>query len=532
VTSKTVGELIRLRAEEQGASDFFVCDDERLTYADADRRSRALGRRLVEAGVGRSSRVGILFPTGVDFVVTWLAINRIGAATVPVSTFSKPDELRQIITSSDTNMLLGVGAYKRHDYVRALGEAFRGLDLCRADPISCPDAPSLRSVFLSGGAGVHPSRDLASFSERESSISDHMMDAIEADVRPDDRMVIVYTSGSSGDPKGVVHQHGALLAHLENLSVLRGLRPGVKLFSNSPLFWIGGISYNLAGVLVAGATLLCSDAPDAGEALDFIERERPDLVNGYVHSIADLVSHPSFQERDFSSIRSGNLYPMLPHAIRPADPGLRHNMLGLTETGGVCLMCPDESDLPERYRGSFGKPVPDLEARVVDPASGHETGPGELGELWLRGPFLMEGYYGKERHQVFSTDQWYPTGDLFCVDSDGFFYFKGRRNEVIKTRGANVSPREIEPVMSELCGGLPVVVFGVPDAEQDEMVAAAVLASTEVKVDFSGILEEAHSRLSSYKVPSVLIRIEPNALPKLSSGKPDLHRLREIVRGR
>ncbi len=141
----------------------------------------------------------------------------------------------------------------------------------------------------------------------------------------------------------------------------------MKLFSNSPLFWIGGLGYNVVGTLVAGSTLVCSNSLDGGVTLDLIERERPELVNGFVQSIANLVTHPTFGDRDFSSIRSGNLYPILPDDIRPADPELRHNMLGMTETGSVCLMSSDERDQPERYRGSFGIPVPELEARVVNP---------------------------------------------------------------------------------------------------------------------------------------------------------------------
>ena len=210
------------------------------------------------------------------------------------------------------------------------------------------------------------------------------------------------------------------------------------MFSNSPLFWIGGVGYNVLGTLVAGSTLVCSTSLDGGATLDLIERERPELVNGFAQSIANLVTHPTFASRDFSSIRSGNLYPLMPDTIRPADTELRHNMLGMTETGSVCLMSPDESDLPERYRGSFGRPVPELEARVVNPDTLADCAPGEQGELWFRGPLLMEGYYGRERHEVFTADGWYRTGDAFTVDEEGFFYFHGRRGDMIKT-GARTS---------------------------------------------------------------------------------------------
>ena len=152
----------------------------------------------------------------------------------------------------------------------------------------------------------------------------------------------------------------------------------------------------------------------------------------------------------------------MPDDVRPANPDLRHAMLGMTETGSVCLVSDDESDQPEHRRGSFGRPAPGFEATVVDPDTGATCGPGEPGELCLRGPFLMEGYYGRERHEVFDADGWYRTGDLVVVDADGFFYFKGRRGDMIKTSGANVSPREVEAAIRDLTG-LTAHVIGIAD---------------------------------------------------------------------
>ena len=377
--------------------------------------------------------------------------------------------------------------------------------------------------------GIHTDHSFAALLGAGAGVDDGVFDAVEDDVAPGDRMVIVHTSGSTSAPKGVIHEHGPLLRHLDNLNRLRGLDPGVKLFSNSPMFWIGGLAYNVLGTLVAGATLLCPTTVDAAGALDFLERERPELVNGYAQSVADLVADPTFASRDFSSIRSGNLYPLMPETVRPRDPELRHNMLGMTEAGSVCLMSPDESDQPEHRRGSFGRPVPELEARVVDPDTFAERGTGELGELWLRGPLLMEGYDGRERWTTFTPDEWYRTGDLFSRDEEGFFYFAGRRDDMIKTGGANVSPREVEAVIRDVTGGLVPIVFGVPDAERGQIVAAAIIADPGVALDVDALRTTLRARLSAYKVPRRIMRFAPNELPVMSSGKPDLHRLVEVV---
>jgi acyl-CoA synthetase (AMP-forming)/AMP-acid ligase II len=511
----TVGRVLRARVEAHPDLDYVVCDDDRLTYADAERRSRVLARGLLAAGAGRGSRIALLFPTGTPFVTAWLATVRIGAVAVPVSTFSTPVELRDLLARADVDAVLGVREYRGNDYVAALEDA---VGFASSGPRP-PAAPFLRHVWLDG------------FDELErqaGDVPDALLDAVENDVTPDDRMIIVHTSGSTSAPKGVIHQHGSVLGHLATLNELRGLGTGVRLFSNSPMFWIGGLAYNVVGVLVAGATLLCSAASDPADTLDFIERERPELTNGFVASIAPLVAHPSFATRDFSSIRSGNLHPLLPEGIRPVDPELRHNMLGMTETASVCLMSPDERDQPERRRGSFGLPVPGLAARVVDPDTLDDVPTGAVGELWFRGPALMEGYYGRERFEVFTADQWYRTGDLFRVDEEGFHYFLGRRGDMIKTAGANVSPREVEAALREVTGGLGVLVLGVPDDERGQVVAAVVLADPGDAPELEQVRVDLRARLSAYKVPRRFLVLAPDELPMLSSGKPDTHRIVEL----
>ncbi|MEX1006601.1 MAG: class I adenylate-forming enzyme family protein [Acidimicrobiia bacterium] len=510
----TVSGVLRDRVAEHADVEYVVCDDERLTYAGAERRSRVLARGLLAAGAGRGSRIGLLFPTGTAFVTAWLATVRIGAIAVPISTFSTPIELRDLLGRAAVDVLLGVPSYRGNDYVAALSEAaYTGPEGSGPGAVRPTAAPFLRHVWLEAG--------FESLEERADTVPDSLLDAVEGDVRSDDRMAIVHTSGSTSTPKGVIHQHGPLLNHLATLNGLRGLDVGVRLFSNSPMFWIGGLAYNVVGTLVAGATLLCSAAPDPADTLDFIERERPELTNGFVASIASLVAHPSFATRDFSSIRSGNLYPLSPEGVRPADPELRHNMLGMTETGSVCLMSPDEADQPERRRGSFGCPVPGLDARVVDPDTLEDVPDGVVGELWFRGPALMEGYDGVEHCDVFTADEWYRTGDLFTVDDDGFYYFKGRRGDMIKTAGANVSPREVESALREVTGGLDVLVIGIPDTERGQIVGAVIIAEPERAVDLDRVRDGLRARLSAYKVPRRFVCIAPGDLPMLSSGKPD-----------
>jgi acyl-CoA synthetase (AMP-forming)/AMP-acid ligase II len=348
-------------------------------------------------------------------------------------------------------------------------------------------------------------------------------------VTPADRLVIVHTSGSTSEPKGVIHAHGPLLRHQNNLNELRRYTSDEVLFSNSPFFWIGGFAYSLLGTLVAGARLVCSNATNAADALDLLERERPSMVNGFAASVAHLAQDPSFPGRDLSFIRRGNLWPIMPEAVRAKDPDLRHNMLGMTETGSVCLQSADEADQPEHRRGSFGEPVPGLDVRIVDPERGTECGPGEPGELHVRGPFLMEGYLGRERHEVFDADGWFPTGDLIVADDEGFLYFKGRRGDMIKTAGANVSPREVEAAILDATG-LVAHVLGVDDGTRGQVVAAAVVVPPGRDLDEDELRARLAVRLSAYKVPRRVRVLAEGTVPMMSSGKIDARALKELLR--
>ncbi|GAB2851211.1 long-chain fatty acid--CoA ligase [Actinocorallia aurea] len=516
---RTLGGVLHRQAAERGDAVLLVCDDERLTYAEALEHSTRLAGALVAAGAGRGSHVALLMPNGKGFAVAALAAARIGAVLVPLSTMSTAGELRDLLDRADAEYLLAFPGHRSASFVDLLGEAV-GLDPCRPPPLLSPLAPTLRRVFFAGQHerglpdGTDPGWTLAGPLREGADAA--LLAAVEADVDPSDDLVIVHTSGSTSAPKGVVHTHGGLLDHLRVLNRMRRYGPGEILFSNSPFFWIGGYAYTLLGTLLGGATLVCSRAAEPARVLDVIERERPTMVNGYASSIAPLAADPTFPGRDLASIRRGNLYPIMPEAVRPADPGLRPGMLGMTEGGSVVLAADHEDDLPEERRGSFGGPVPGLEAACDAP-------PGEPGELRLRGPALMRAYYGRERHETFDADGWLRTGDLVRVDSAGHWYFLGRDDDVIKTAGANVSPAEVQDAI-RTATGLPSHVFGLPDPDRGQIVAAVLVTEGAAPP----LREALGPLLSAYKIPRAVRAVPASRIPLRSSGKADLPALRRL----
>jgi acyl-CoA synthetase (AMP-forming)/AMP-acid ligase II len=504
----TLPSLLHARASARGAHTWLICDDDELTYAQSEARSAQLAKGLLAAGAGPGTRIGLLHPNSSAFVERALAAMRIGAIAIPLSTFSTSAELHTLLCNADIEMLFSTTTFRGRDYTTTVRDAQHAGRL-----------PALRRVWFD---------DDDELVTAATTINDQVLSAAEARVTPADRMVVVHTSGSTSEPKGVIHEHGPLLRHLDNLVELRRYAETDVLFANSPFFWIGGFAYTLLGTLVAGATLVCSNATDPAATLDLLERVRPTMTNGFAAAVAHLAQDPTFAARDLTSIRRGNLWPIMPAGVRASDPALRHNMLGMTETGSVCLASEDERDQPEHRRGSFGTPVPGFEATITDLETGAECRPGEVGELRLRGPFLMEGYLGREREETFTADGWYRTGDLFSVDADGFFYFTGRRGDMIKTAGANVSPREVEAAIADATSLVSHVV-GIEDAARGQIVAAAIrVPRDQPPPDVDALRATLREQLSAYKVPQRWLVLADDDVPMLSSGKLDARALKEL----
>jgi acyl-CoA synthetase (AMP-forming)/AMP-acid ligase II len=487
----TVAGVLRRQANARGSHPLLVCDADRLSYADADRLSAELARGLVGLGAGKGTHIGLLYPNGSAFVIGMLAAARIGAVIVPFTTFATASELRAQLEHSDVAILLATTSHRGNDFGQRLADI--------GDSV-----PLLRHVLVGAGPG--------------SAADGPQLAALEADVDGSDPLAIIYTSGSTGAPKGVVHTHAGLLGHQRSLNAIRGLTADDKLFCNSPFFWIGGFAFGLLATLVAGSTLLCSNATDAGETLDLLEAERPTTTNGFVAGIAHVARHDSMRTRDLSSTRRGNLYPIMAPDARPADPELRHNMLGMTETGSVVLLSGDETDQPEHRRGSFGKPAPGFEVTVDAD-----------GELCVRGPYVMQRYYKRSREECFDTNGWFHTGDLVRTDADGFFYFIGRRDSMIKSAGINVIPAEVESALVRISGASSAYVFGVPDPVRGQAVVAVL--GTDTDVDESALRRDLKRELSAYKIPRRIIAMKPAQIPVRSSGKVDMSRLAKVFDG-
>lgn len=513
MSAQTVGGLVRAQSA-LGDRPLLVVDGSELSYVDAEQRSRRIASALLRQGVARGSHVALLMGNSVEFAACFLGITRIGAVALPCSTLSTAPEIHGLLRGADVEYLVSATSYHGRDLRQVVADA---IGTPSRDRLLLSRLPVLRQVWIGIGE-----------LEATGSADDALVAAAEAQVSPADTLAIVHTSGSTSAPKGVVHTHGQVIRNMRSQNTLRRYTGDDRLFSNSPFFWIGGLAYSFLATLIAGARLICSSGAPAA-TLDLLEAQQPTMCNGVASTVLALARDPSFARRDLACLRRGNLYPIMPAAVRPADPGLRSNLLGATETGSVSLYGDVDVDLPEHKRGTFGRPVPGIETRVED-ADIDNAQDATNGELWVRGPNIMQGYYGRERWQCFDAEGWFHTGDIMTVDEDGDFYFKGRGGDIIRTSGAQVSPREVEAAISDVTGGRMSFVIGVPDPERGQVVTAVLVG--DAAFDAESLKAQLKQRLSAYKVPRRFLSMADRELPTLSSGKVDLKKLVELVRER
>ena len=520
----SIPELLRMRRPEADG-EFLVTDDERLTFAEADAASLELADALLAAGVGKGTRVGILFPNCAQWLISWLAAARIGALTVPLSTFAPGRELGRLLRHTDVQMVLMGQSIAGRDLVERMQDALPGLTDGGA-VIATPQAPYLRRIH------VWPDCDrswAAPWPRPELLVS--LAYSAENEVVPADDLVVVTTSGTTALPKSVVHTHGSLVRHAYILARHRGVTSVDRIYSPMPFFWVGGLTMVVLQALSTGAAILAQDVFEAGSTLALLERERATFISCWTQASQAMADHPDFAKRDLSSVRGGTMIQALPLDRRPREPDLMPNLLGMTETGGPHTMVevPD-TPLPPELRGSFGIPLPGVvQHRIVDPVSGVEAPSGQEGEIQVRGQIVMNGIYKQERHGVFGADGWYATGDRGWFDEAGHLHFTGRASTLIKTAGSNVSPAEVESVLDSIPEVLHSFVVALPHQVRGQVVGAAVVPANSAQLSVESVVAHARRNLSSFKVPTVIRVIAEDDLPMLPTGKVDRQGLVRVL---
>ena len=502
--SVCVPDVVREHAEQRGDHIAIRAADRALTYAQLDERSNRLAQALRALGVREGSRVAHLDRTGLEVVELLFATSKLGAVIVPLNWRLAPPELRAIIGDARPRVVLAGESYAevaadlaREQEVVVLGDAYERL-VAAHDPID-----------PGGGSGA-----------------------------PGDTMLQMYTSGTTGVPKGVLTTHRNLAAAAASSRLWRFDQDTISM-TPLPMFHIGGIGWAYLGLWNGATTILVRDFV-ADAVLETLERE---LVTNAVlvpTMLQRLTAVEGAAERDYSALRSiaygasPITTPVLKAALRTFRCQL-FGVYGLTEsTGGVVQLDPADHDPDGPREGllrAAGRPLPWVELRVVDTKRGTDRAPREIGEVWLRAPNVMAGYFErpKETAAALTRDGWLRTGDGGYLDEDGYLFLTDRIKDMIVSGGENIYSAEVERALAAHPSVQSVAVVGAPDQKWGERVVAFVVPYPGTPVAVSDLVSHCRGLIAGYKVPKEIYLM--GALPQTASGKVQKAALRKQLEG-
>jgi acyl-CoA synthetase (AMP-forming)/AMP-acid ligase II len=514
-------------AERYGPRTALRFEARGVRYAELRREARRLAAGLVARGVGKGTRVAVLLANRPEWLVAAFGAALTGAVVVPVNTFATPDELDYVLRHADAAWLLMQPSLLRHAYLEDLLARHREIASGRAGAIRSLALPQLRGVVALGldeaRGAVEPWSALLAARD----VSDALLAAIASEIHPADEALVIYTSGTTARPKGVVHRQRTPVIQAWRFAELMGFGPDDRVYSAYPFFWTAGIAMSIGATLAAGATLVVEESFEPGAALATIARERATSVQAWPHQTKAMAEHPEAARHDLSSVRKIEFKsPLAPLAGIEKDEWGIYASYGMSET--FTLATALGADAPaERRAGTNGPPLPGTEARIVDPHTGQALAPGEKGEITVRGLTLMAGYAKVEPELFLDPDGFFHTQDGGFLDEAGDLHWTGRLSNLIKTGGANVSPLEIEERAGRFPGVRSAHAVGVPHPALGDAIVLLVLPTEGAPLDVAGL--EAHLRkgLSAYKLPRAVFVLRPDEVSFTGSQKVQLEPLRE-----
>jgi len=469
-------------------TEVLVFAEERLTFAGFAEHTRAVARGLLALGVSPGQKVGVFMLGVPDMLVAIYGAARTGAVPVPINGRFKARELRFVIGHADITVLITSGAY---------GELV-------AEALAGAEAPALRHVVVHDGHG--DSLSWTDMLDRGAAVADAEVDELQRRIAVRDPAMLMYTSGTTANPKGCLISHESLIRTGRIFGVERfPTRHGDRVWDPLPLFHLASIlPFN--GCLETGATYIGMEHFDAGEALNLLESERCTCAFPAFDLIWIAVQdHARFAQTDLSRIRLVNVngVPEKLAMMAAKMPWLTQiSPYGATEGGGVMALSHLDDALEHRV-GSAGRPFAGMEVRIADPDTGAALAPGERGEITYRGPALFDGYYKQpeETAAAFDADGFFHSGDLGSVDADGRLTFIGRLKDMLKVGGENVAAAEIEGCLQRHPGVKLAQVVGIPDARLVEVPAAFVERKPGFDVGAQELIDFCRGEIAGFKVP-------------------------------
>jgi fatty-acyl-CoA synthase len=493
-----VGQWVSKYAELQPDATMLVCDDGRsYTYEEFNGRVNRLANALPGAGIGRTDRVAALFPNNPEFLELLFATGKLGVIMVPLNFRLAPPELAFILNDCSAKVLLYTPEF-----------AFQAGELKKLD--TC-----IERFICVGEGGVEGDAEyegwLAGYPDTEPEV--------EEEVTLEDPHFIMYTSGTTGRPKGAILTHGNTQWNAINGVLLYMLSEKETNLVAAPLFHIGGLSAGATPTIYGGGKVVLSRFFVPDQVLETIEREKVSTMFGIPVMFLMMSMSERFESTDFSSMRffiAGGAPCPVPLIERYLEKGVTFNQgYGLTETAPAVSALPEEDAL--RKRGSAGKPVFHTDVKIFDEED-NEVARGDMGEIVVRGPNVFKGYWNMpEETEKTLKGGWFHTGDMGRFDEEGYLYIVDRKKDMIISGGENIYPAEVEDVLHGHPGVADVGVIGMRDPKWGECPLAMVVKAEGMEVTETEVIEFCGGRLARYKVPKQVIFVPE--LPRTPTGK-------------
>jgi len=512
-----------------------VFEQARYTFKQIAQRIDEAAKRLMVAGVGHGDHVALWLNNCAAWIFTAFAVHKIGAVLVPINTRFRARDMAYVLRQSDSRFLIIEERSGPIDYLAMIREVVTlpttGNEVCDAG------FPELRHIIVFDAQAHAGAVAWPMLAEKASAVSDCELAARAAMVDPDAPTFIMYTSGTTGFPKGAVHSH-KLIRNVEERAFRMAITHNDVILNYLPLFHAFGYSEGALVSLITGAKQVITRAFDPQVCVDLIERERVTLVHGFEVHLKGLTEAQEARPRDVSSLRTGvfaagmhSATPVARRGARVLSPLKNLSGYGMTEIwigAGLCALDDDEQHRCE----TSGYPGIGYELQIVDSATGTACPVGKPGEIQVKGYSLMLGYYKKpeETAACYTSDGWFRTGDSAMWLEDGYLRFLGRNKDMLKIGGENVDPMETEGLLLEHAAVYQVAVVGAPDETLGEVAVAYVQRAPGAAIDADEVIAYCRGKVASFKVPRHVVFVD--AFPMTETGKIRKAELRADARQR
>lgn len=501
--------------------------DERWSYADLYQNSVRVARALLACGISKDTRVGVLMTNRPEWLFAIFGAALAGAVGVAMSTFSTRRELEHELRIADVEILLMEGTVLSHDFVAELASLCPALETSKPGDAMVKEFPYLRRVVVVGDPRhLQAAETWDDFLAHSESVPADIATATSAAVSPVDIGLVFFSSGTTAMPKAILHRHRAAALQCWRFGKWYETDSSVRCWSANGFFWSGNFGMALGSTLSVGGCVVLQGTFDPDEAIDILQRERVSLAIAWPHQEARLRECSGWESADFSSLTyvdaETSVFAMHPSVTtrwrQPTAYGTTETFTFVTGLRG--------RDAPP---GSNGVPLPGVTLAIVDPESGAIMQWGEIGEIIVKGPTLTPGYLKVDPEKTFDNEGFFHSGDAGYLRDDGHLCWEGRLSDIIKTGGANVSPTEIDAILSEHPDVQASFTVGVPHDTLGELVVACVIPRPGRQLDEDRVKAHAKRSLASFKVPRKVMFFTDSELPMTGSHKIQRGDLRKLV---